>query len=357
MSYRIIRYLTAALVVIVGALSFAVYFQYRKIQFSNIFSTTDKQISVQLARLDLPVVEREVKEGGILFFKKVASLKVEIPRDYSIDEILERLKEKFGLSGIRVFNLREDNLEDIYKINIDIGKENILTHRLTFYLKKARVALLIDDFGYRNDRELLDVFFEKLSFPFTVSIIPGTPFSREIAQKAHMKGKQVIVHMPMQPKGSFSKNYRWIVLEGMDAEDIKQKVREAIKSVPYAEGLNNHMGSLVTSRRELIKQVLEVLKERGMFFIDSKTSPHSVAYLVAREIGVKSTFNCVFLDNKKDAAHIEAQFKKLIMQALREGWALGLGHCDIITARTLERLVRNCDKRKIKFVPASKILN
>jgi len=354
---RIIKYTSAGIGVVIFILVLTVIYQYKEIQYASIFSTVDAKVQLGLSKLGVFITDRKVKKEGIFPPKKVAEIKIKIPLDRNLDKFEEKIKEEFKPPGVNIIKFNRINLKDTYQIEVEIGAKKILTHRLLFFLKKARVAILIDDFGYINDDNLVTSFFKDLKFPFTISIIPGTPFAKKIAEEAHSSGKQILVHLPMQPEGKFINRYKWIVLNGMSEDKIKETVKEAIKDIPYAEGLNNHMGSLVTSREGLIKPVLEVLKEKGMFFVDSRTSSSSVAYSLAEKIGLRSTFNCVFLDNKKEKNYIENHFNKLISIALQRGWALGLGHANLITASTLMSLVNTCDRRKLEFVTVSQILD
>ena len=354
---KFIRYALIGLGIVVFVLALTVFFQYKKLQRMRIFSAVDTELQIKLDRMGLFDIKREIKKEGFFPPKPIAELNIKVPLDYPLDNLLKEAKGGFGSSKIQILGFREKNLKKNYRIYLEVGQRKILTHRLIFSLEKAKVALLIDDFGYINERRLLDVFFDELSFPFTISIIPGTRFAEEIAKKAHQKNKQILVHLPMQPKGEFINRYKWIILDKMPRSEIEKEVEEAIESIPYAEGLNNHMGSLVTTRRELMEPVLRVLKKKGMFFVDSRTSSSSIGYSLAKELGVKSTFNCVFLDNKKSENYIKTQFKKLISQAIKKGWALGLGHSDITTALALKKLTKACDNRKISFVFVSEILD
>lgn len=354
---QIIRYIFIGLGTVIFILALAVFYQYREIQYARIFYTVDTKVQSGLSRLGLFITERKIKKEGFFPPRKVAEIKILIPLEKDLDILKEKIEKELVSPKVKTLKLVEKNLKDTYQIELELGSRKILTHRLLFFLKKAKIALLIDDFGYINDNKLINSFFKDLNFPFTISIIPGTEFAKKIAQEAHSSGKQILVHLPMQPKGKFVNRYRWIVLEGMSKDEIKKIVKEAIGAVPYAEGVNNHMGSLITSKEELIKPVLEVLKEKDMFFVDSRTSSKSVAYSLAIKLGIKSTFNCVFLDNRKERDYIKTRFNKLISIAVKKGWALGLGHANLTTALTLAELVKSCDKRKFNFVPISQILN
>ena len=356
MGRKVINYILTGLGIIIFALSLTVYYQYRELWIARNFSDVDAAFQTQIKTLGLFEVEKEVKRKGFPFPQIRAEVKVKVPLSFSLDDLLKGIKERFSPPEFEVIRLEEENGREFYKIHLDIGKNKTLTHRITFWLKKAKIALLIDDFGYTDNGKLIKIFFEEINVPFTISIIPGTPFVREVAEKAHRKGKQILVHLPMQPAGEFKNSYRWIILKGMSKEKIRKTVKEAVESIPYAEGLNNHMGSLATTKKEIMEPLLQVLKEKKMFFVDSRTSPFSVGYSLARKMGVKSTFNCVFLDNKKEETYIEGQFKKLILEATEKGWAVGLAHSDIRTAFALKKIIEKCDRRKIEFVLCSEVL-
>ena len=354
---KLIRYTLIGLGIAVFGLALTVFFQYKQLQTTRIFSRVDEKIQVELNKLTLFKIEKRIRKEGIFPPHNVAEVKVDVPLSYPLDDLLRKAKNGFNSPEIQVLGFREENTKDTYKFYLDAGQDGFLTHKLIFSLKKAKIALLIDDFGYTNDDRLINTFFQEIPVPLTISIIPGTHFAEKIAKEAHRQKKQILVHLPMQPRGKFVNRYKWIILKGMSGEKIEEIAREAIESIPYAQGLNNHMGSLATTQKELMEPLLQVLKEKKMFFVDSRTSPSSIGYSLARKLGVKSTFNCVFLDNKKEESYIENQFKKLLSKAIEKGWALGLGHSNIETALALKKLVKECDNRKVNFVFCSDILN
>ena len=357
MAKRSMRYVLAGLVVVICILALTVFFQHRKIQHDTFFSLVDAKVELVLDKLDFHLIEKKIGRQGFLPPLQVAEMSGEISPTCSLDSFLIQIKEGFLSSGIQILGWQERNLKNTFSIHLELGQKSTLTHRLRFSLRKVKVALLIDDFGYINEGAMVDAFFKELPVPFTVSIIPGSQFAQEIAEKANQTNKQVLVHLPMQPKGPFNNQYQWIILERMSGDEIKETVREAVESIPHAQGLNNHMGSLVTTKKELMEPVLHVLKEKGMFLVDSRTSSSSIAYSLAQNLGVKSTYNCVFLDNKKERGYITNQFNRLISQATERGWALGLGHSHITTASTLRELIKTCDNRKIRFVLVSEIIH
>lgn len=345
-----------ALGVVVFILAAVVYLQYRQLQYQESFSRVERTVKTGINQLGLRIQKEEIEKEGFPP-RKIAKITIKIPRDYSLDGLVGNIVTGLTSARVQLLDIQEENLKDMYRVTVQLGSKQIKTHRVQFILEKAKVALLIDDFGYDTKRGLLDAFFNNWDIPFTVSIIPGTPFAGEIAQMAHNKNKQILVHMPMEPKGSFNNRYKWIVMEKMSQEKIEEVIREAIDSVPYAEGLNNHMGSLVTTDREAMEPVLKVLQDKDMFFVDSRTSSDSIAYSLARELKVRTIYNSVFLDNEKKPEYIEKQFNELISIGLDRGEVMGLAHADPVTSSTLIELTKKCDKRKISFIFLSEIVN
>ncbi|GAH73719.1 unnamed protein product, partial [marine sediment metagenome] len=113
----------------------------------------------------------------------------------------------------------------------------------------------------------------------------------------------------------------------------------------------------ITSEERPMRALLKAVKEEDLFFVDSRTSPDSIAFALAQEMGVKSTSRQVFLDNEKDIDYIKGQFQQLISSAKEKGKTLGMGHIDITTAQALKEIVASLDKRKIELVYVSEIVN
>ena len=216
------------------------------------------------------------------------------------------------------------------------------------------IAIIVDDMGgsTHEARMLLDI-----NLPITFSIIPELAHAREVAEAAHRKGEEVMVHVPMEPKGvekkPFEKN--GLLLE-MSDEEIVRRMLGYIEAVPYAAGANNHMGSSFTENREKMRTVLNVLKERKMFFIDSKTTPASTGDRLAREMGVRAGARNVFLDNQQDVAAVRAQIGKLAAMAKRNGGAIGICHPHKTTIQALAVFLPALTSEGITFVHASELV-
>ncbi len=332
------------------------FLQLRISVYQNDFLQIDSEVRGLAETLHLTLIKEEKARGIFLLAGPQQEKTLSIPFDYPLDTLLLRIEKELSLRLVKIHRLQEENLKDQYQILVKVGSESRITHTLRFILKKVKIALLIDDFGYSKGG-VVDVFLEDLSVPLTISVIPGTPQANLVAEQANKNGKEVIIHLPMQPKGEFNPDYKWIILDNMSEEEIKLTVKEARKNIPHAVGLNNHMGSLITSKEGPMRSLLEALKEEDLFFVDSKTSPDSIGFTLAQEMGVKSTSRQVFLDNEKDIGYIKGQFQQLLSSAERKGRSMGTGHVDITTGQALKEILAILDKRKIELVYVSEIVN
>ena len=221
---------------------------------------------------------------------------------------------------------------------------------------KAKVAIVIDDMGYRMD---VARAFMGLSWPITFSIIPFSDRAREVAELVHARGYEVMLHLPMDANGGGEAIERLesrtpgMLLVSMSSRELRRLVREEVAQVPYARGANNHMGSRFTRDPRCMRVVLEELKARGYFFLDSLTDSRSVACRVARKVGVKCFRRDVFLDNSKDETYILHQMDYLARLALKRGRAIAIGHPSRATLEALKKGLPKLEKMGIKVVPLS----
>jgi len=219
---------------------------------------------------------------------------------------------------------------------------------------KGAIAIIVDDMG--NSRLEAEQLL-KIGVPLTFSIIPGLAHVREVADAAHRKGGEVMVHIPMEPKGvetkPFEKNG---LLLSMSDEELTRRMHGYLDAVPYAAGANNHMGSRFTEDGGKMRIVLDLLKERNMFFVDSKTSPSSVGDRLAREMGVRTTARNVFLDNEQDLTAIRKQIGQLAAIARRKGSAVGICHPHKSTIQALTATLPALKGEGVTFVHASDLV-
>ncbi len=215
----------------------------------------------------------------------------------------------------------------------------------------GRIAIVVDDFGYQ-DRALIEGFCA-LQQPVTLSIFPHEELSRWIAEKAATHGHRVMVHLPMEPIDYPARDPGPdAIFEDYSYERIQQITRDALDMVPHAVGMNNHMGSRVTEDRTVMGAVLREVKDQGFFFIDSVTSPNSVAYEVAQEMQVPSGRNTLFLDRNEETEAVEKLLFALAAWSRQEGTVIGIGHAKRNTLTAFQRVLPELEKQGFVFIGA-----
>jgi uncharacterized protein len=219
----------------------------------------------------------------------------------------------------------------------------------------ARVAIVIDDFG--ADLNMAKRFLE-LPISITFSILPYQRYSQDIAELAHAHHRQVILHLPMEPKGYPKVNPgKGALLVSMSGGTILKSVDSALGASPYFAGINNHMGSRFTEHAALMKTVLEEAQKRGLYFLDSYTSPRSVVSSVAQQVHIPFRRRDIFLDNNQSADAVRAQVSQLMRLAKIQGTALAIGHPHESTLHVLNKEVEGFEREKIAVVSAGELMS
>lgn len=226
----------------------------------------------------------------------------------------------------------------------------------------TRVALVIDDLGQRlggADGQLLE-----LPVPLTVAVLPGRPHSQAIAARVgagagqgEAARRELYLHLPMQPEG-----YPQVdpgpdaLLVGLEPGEVAARLERALSSVPGAIGVNNHMGSAATADTLLMAALMTALRARGLHFLDSLTTPHSVAWRAARQAGVPWARNRLFLDvDHTDEAAVSARLSELVAVARRSGQAIGIAHPHAASAAVLAREIPRYQEEGVSFVTVSEL--
>lgn len=200
----------------------------------------------------------------------------------------------------------------------------------------ARLAIVIDDIGYRaDDQKIYD-----LPNAVSVAIIPSAPNATARAKQAKQQGRDILIHQPMQPKANIKLEKEGLRL-GMSQAEVTEKLDYARQRVPYAIGLNNHMGSAATADRTLMRHLMQNLVKHSLFFLDSRTIGSSVASKVAREHGVVALDRHIFLDDSDEYADVQRQFNLSLQYARKHGTAIVIGHPRKNTIRVLQQGIAN----------------
>jgi polysaccharide deacetylase 2 family uncharacterized protein YibQ len=216
-----------------------------------------------------------------------------------------------------------------------------------------KAAFIIDDLGYET--EVAKKMIE-LEFPVALSILPFLQYSEFIAEEGRKNNQEIMLHLPMEANNSGVDPGPGAIKSDMSEEKIRQAVRDCILNFPYIIGVNNHMGSKITEDREVMEIVLEEIKGYNLFFIDSVTTKHSIAYEAAQEMEIKSAVRSVFLDNENDMEYIKGQMLEVQEIALREGEVIAIGHSRINTFYVLKRMIPELIKAGIEIVPVSELV-
>lgn len=220
---------------------------------------------------------------------------------------------------------------------------------------KGELAVIIDDMGssMQEARSLAGI-----GVPLTFSIIPGLRSYREVASFAAASGDiETMIHIPMQPKGWPQRRLEANgLLLSMDAASVTDRLEGFMRDIPNAVGANNHMGSEYTEHADRMAMVLGSLKAKGLFFVDSVTTPRTTGLQLAREMGIRSGRRHVFLDNEQTLDYIRGQLNQAVRQARKTGGGIAICHPHAGTIKALAALLPDLEKQGITLVKASRLV-
>jgi len=307
---------------------------------------------------------------GLLYFETA------LPKTLAPSNLVSRLRTAVSATDSSLLKLRVYE-QDSKTLVADIYYHEKLTAQLVFvrpYLEEAAVAsvwdeepramepeaagppvvaIIIDDIGHKQ----LDFSFLKLPYDLTFSILPFTPYGAEFAKRARARGREVMVHIPMEPVDYPRINPgKGALTTLMSDYDLIEQLDGDLAQVALAVGANNHMGSRLTQDEDAMRIVLTDLKRHGLFFVDSRTIRSSVALKVAREIGLPSVGRDVFLDHIIDEELIRQSIAKTGNIAKKRGYAVAIGHPHLVTLNALTTELPKLKSKGIRVVPASKLV-
>jgi polysaccharide deacetylase 2 family uncharacterized protein YibQ len=214
----------------------------------------------------------------------------------------------------------------------------------------ARLAIILDDLG--SDRAAAEAIFA-LPYPLTISVLPNHAHSVEIAEEAHHRGYEVMLHLPMQSVGNETPEAQELH-PGMPADDIPVLFEQMMQSVPNASGVNNHQGSQATADPALMEELMPVLQKWNLFYVDSRTTAATVAYDTAQRFGVRSGFrNVPFLDDVVEVPAVRKQLELALRGAKEKGQAIAIGHPHPATLQALREILPQAEARGVNLVYAS----
>ena len=216
-----------------------------------------------------------------------------------------------------------------------------------------RLAIIIDDMG--RDQSAAAALL-KLPYPLTFSVLPGQLHSAQIADEAHRRGDQVMLHLPMQFEGASAKAEPVELRLGMPSSEVDRLLAQMLSSVPHAIGVNNHEGSLATANPQLMSELMNALRRRNLFFIDSRTTAATVAFDAAQRAGVRAASRKVFLDDVETPEAVLQQLELAARDAQRDGSAIAIGHPHPATIAALTEGIPRINSR-VRLVFASTLVH
>jgi polysaccharide deacetylase 2 family uncharacterized protein YibQ len=218
------------------------------------------------------------------------------------------------------------------------------------FAQTARVAIIIDDMGYRyTDKHALN-----LPGDITYAFLPHTTYGKKLAVIANKTKNDVLIHIPMESENG-KKLGPGALTSTMNEHEFSQSLEKSFAEIPFAIGINNHMGSYLTQLYQPMAWTMNFLKQHELLFLDSKTSPHSKAKQAAMDYGVPVKSRHVFLDNKLTESYINQQFNQLISFAKKNQTAIAIAHPHPETVGILNKLIPTLKSHGIELVPLSNL--
>ena len=276
----------------------------------------------------------EVAEAGMKIAVK--------PQDMAV--LLEQLYEE---------NLPDDVIDEISAAHqtAKSSKASQKNKKLSFG-EKPVLVIVIDDMGIskKHTAEIIS-----LKYPLTTAFLTYGQHLEEQVKNSIRAGQEIMLHTPMEPqtKADLAPD---TLTTAMSLEEIKSNFEEMLKKFPWIKGINNHMGSKLTEDFERMSVIMGVLKEKGLFFLDSKTSAKSRAEEAAQKVGIPYAHRHVFLDNTNEKTYILKQLHQLEKLAQKNGYAIAIGHPKSGTYEALKEWLPKVNKKGFRLMPLSEVV-
>lgn len=283
---------------------------------------------------------------------------VQVPVDLPVPTLHLALKESVEEIQAKIQSSKIEPLSG--RLSLEIGWQDscylqvYLSPSETIRRQEGNIALIIDDFGGRWDSLIED--FTQLGITLTVSVIPGSKKSARAVNALSEGGCEVILHMPMEPENAPFNDNGYLIRSDMGDQKIRSVFQKALDQTGPVAGINNHMGSKVTSNRHQMTVILDEIRKKGIYFIDSRTTAKTVAYDVAREMGVPTAKRDVFIDVENTKESIIRRLWELADKAGKNGFSVGIGHCRPLTLEVLKEEIPKISAKGYHFVPISDVV-
>jgi polysaccharide deacetylase 2 family uncharacterized protein YibQ len=321
-------------------------------------------------KVDAARVEHELREaveaagGTDAWIKPPAAAKpgarggateVLVARD-SFEKVIEAARSADLREGLRsrVNTQHTTNGARQAEFRIESGKQLVAQWIFSEVPRIRRAAIIIDDLG--EDEHAAQRLL-KLPYPLTFSVLPDLPHSRSTAEEAFRGGREVMLHLPMEPEpGAPASPGPGEIKVGMTNEEVARLIASDLNSVPHVRGVNNHMGSRATANPTLMAEVMRVLAEKRLFFIDSRTTAATAALTAARHAGIPAFYRSVFLDDTETVDYSLGQLRQFRRVVEENGVAIAIGHPHPTTITALAQFLPELERDDIELVAASELV-
>ncbi|MCK8828414.1 divergent polysaccharide deacetylase family protein [Natroniella acetigena] len=312
--------------------------------------------------LEQEQVEQEKEKNKSSLVWKRNYYKLEVPLFGAEGRLLSEIKDEIIINFETIFPVVEVNWEEqpeerMLEVNFGFEDETKLieTHSIQFVQERpeAKLAIIIDDLGFAR-QSIADIF--SIERPLTMAVLPYLSQSVQQAEEAKELGYEIMLHQPFEAHNPELEPEPGMIDTTMDSEQIREKLRGSLEDLPPVVGVNNHMGSKATEDPRVMSEVMKVLDEEGLYFIDSSTSSQSVGTKKAREAGILTAENYLFIDNIDEQEAVEEMLLMLADVALRRGKLVTIGHVRTNTANAIKEVIPILEEKGIKLVYASQVV-
>ncbi len=346
--------ITPGILVILLIFSGLIYFYYKKIYIPEKQKIKEQNIIISQEARTFIIKNILIDENLIINEnQKKNDIMAKLPIRFRPSDIKDYF-EKFTSEHKNIkLNFTEINNKNIKQALVELLNDDELFFKARLVRNsKPKIAIILDDWGYNTEN--FD-YLETINYPFAISILPAHPYSKNAALIANKNKKLVMLHLPMEPKRKLPIEKETIMVN-MSESEIRFILNKIFSDIQFVAGVNNHQGSLATTDKRTMSIVMKILKEKNIFYIDSLTDSESVAFKTAREINLLTNKRDVFIDNKKEIEYNEGQLNQLKKVAKKKGYAIGIGHDDLVTLQVLQKNMPLLEAEGYEFVYVTELL-
>lgn len=273
------------------------------------------------------------------------------------DAVVAAIRRQAEIEGLKAETQPKNSAAPSRSVELRLTRQKNLVSqwRVREVPRLLRAAIVMDDMG--QDLEAANKLLRE-PYPLTFSVLPELSYSSQTARAAHAAHRAVMLHLPMQPEpGSGARPGPGEIIIGMQDDEVAKTIRADLSTVPFAEGVNNHMGSRATADAELMSEVMKVLAAHGLYFVDSRTTAETRALAMARRQGLPAFYRSVFLDDTETVAYTLEQLRTFRRVVQERGVALAIGHPHPTTIEALKEFLPEFERDDIQLIPASRLVH